>query len=68
MWRCEMHALEQADGSLNLRHGKRNGKAFSPYHHWLKRAHNRMIRRVTKLLLRAGEEPPPRFGYRGWET
>lgn len=56
--------FEQADGTSKI------GASFrrSSYHRWLKRARPRAIRRWVKLLLRKGEDPPKRVGFRGYET
>uniref|UniRef100_A0A6M3KA67 Uncharacterized protein n=1 Tax=viral metagenome TaxID=1070528 RepID=A0A6M3KA67_9ZZZZ len=59
---------EQQDSSFLLRYGKRNGKHLSPWHRWLRRAYHKFVRREAKAALRAGEEPPRKSGYEGWET
>ncbi len=58
--------LEQADG--NWLRKKRGHTIISSYHQWLKKGRNRLIRRMTKLMLKRGQEPPRKVGYKGWES
>jgi len=58
--------MEQADG--NWIRTKRGHVKASAYHRWLKRARGRLIRRVVKAMIRREQQPPRKFGYRGYES